>query len=122
MAADNLFLTLKKEWFDLIDAGVKLEEYREIKQYWIKRFCDTNIHLPYVYCKLEKCCLECFKDKPTSFKMRHFDTVTFQLGYKRNAPRMVFKIKEIAIAQGEPSWGAESGQEYFVIRLGDRIG
>lgn len=121
MATDNLFLILKKEWFDLIAAGIKLEEYREIKPYWIKRFCDTNIHLPFVYCKLEKCCPECFQDNPKNYKIRHFDTVTFQLGYQKHAPRMTFKIKEIVISQGEVSWGAENSKDYFVIRLADRI-
>ena len=31
-------LTLNKKWFDMILSGVKKEEYREIKSYWIKRF------------------------------------------------------------------------------------
>ena len=33
----NLYLTLKKNWFDLILSGEKKEEYREIKPYWEKR-------------------------------------------------------------------------------------
>lgn len=39
-----LYLTLKKQWFDLISSGVKNEEYREIKPYWIKRLtkCKGN--------------------------------------------------------------------------------
>lgn len=32
-----LHLTLMKKWFDLIAAGKKKIEYREIKPYWIKR-------------------------------------------------------------------------------------
>lgn len=32
-----LHLPLKKKWFDLINARIKKEEYREIKPYWIKR-------------------------------------------------------------------------------------
>ncbi len=38
-----LSLTLKKEWFDLIQQGVKTEEYREIKPYWdvrLKKYID----------------------------------------------------------------------------------
>jgi len=30
-----LRLTIKKEWFDMIQSGEKKEEYREIKPYWI---------------------------------------------------------------------------------------
>lgn len=32
-----LTLTVSKQWFDLIKAGEKTEEYREIKGYWVKR-------------------------------------------------------------------------------------
>lgn len=34
----TLHLPLKREWFEMIKAGVKLEEYRECKNYWIYRF------------------------------------------------------------------------------------
>lgn len=38
MKDDNtLVLVLKKKWFDMIDSGIKKEEYREIKDYWIRR-------------------------------------------------------------------------------------
>ena len=39
---NTLKLTLKKEWFDLIKAGKKTEEYREIKNYWTVRFLDKE--------------------------------------------------------------------------------
>lgn len=29
-----LYLSLKKEWYNLIDGGLKTEDYREIKPYW----------------------------------------------------------------------------------------
>ena len=32
-----LTLPIKKKWFELIKLGVKLEEYREPSDYWIKR-------------------------------------------------------------------------------------
>ena len=32
-----LTLTVSKQWFDMIVAGEKTEEYREIKGYWVKR-------------------------------------------------------------------------------------
>lgn len=31
----TLCLPLKKEWYKMIESGVKTEEYREIKPYWI---------------------------------------------------------------------------------------
>lgn len=36
-----LRLTICKKWFDMIVAGTKKEEYREIKAYWAKRL-TTN--------------------------------------------------------------------------------
>lgn len=41
-----LSLTVSKQWFDMIAAGDKIEEYREIKPYWIKRL-TTNCEVPY---------------------------------------------------------------------------
>lgn len=32
-----LHLPLKKGWYEMIESGVKTEEYREIKPYWAKR-------------------------------------------------------------------------------------
>ena len=32
-----LRLAVRKEYFEQIKAGIKKEEYREIKDYWIKR-------------------------------------------------------------------------------------
>ena len=41
-----LHLSVKKQWFDMISAGEKTEEYREIKPYWIKRL-TTNCEVAY---------------------------------------------------------------------------
>ena len=41
-----LTLTVIKQWFDMIAAGEKIEEYREIKPYWIKRL-TTNCEVEY---------------------------------------------------------------------------
>ena len=45
-----LHLTLKKEWFDMILSGEKLEEYRDIKDYWTTRLVEyysnySKLHL-----------------------------------------------------------------------------
>ena len=37
-----LHLSLKKEFYTLIESGVKTEEYREIKPYWVKRLCSCT--------------------------------------------------------------------------------
>ena len=35
--AKVLYLSLKAKWYDMIEQGIKKEEYREIKPYWTKR-------------------------------------------------------------------------------------
>jgi hypothetical protein len=91
-----LYLTLKRRWYDMIDSGEKLEEYRELKQYWEDRLGeDVN--------------------------GRFHDAVEFRNGYHREARRMKFAIDEIVVGPGNPEWGAEPGKEYFVIKLGERI-
>ena len=42
----TLYLSLKKEWYDMIEKGIKTEEYREIKDFWFKRL--TNKDFKYV--------------------------------------------------------------------------
>ena len=37
-----LNLPLKAKWYKMIESGIKTEEYREIKPYWIKRFCFAS--------------------------------------------------------------------------------
>lgn len=46
-----LTFNLKKVWFDKIKSGEKTHEYREAKQYWVKRFCKyfaTDLSLTYM--------------------------------------------------------------------------
>ena len=38
----SLFLSLKSEYFDAIRDGSKLEEYREVNEYWTKRIVDRE--------------------------------------------------------------------------------
>lgn len=94
-----LHLTLKKKWFDMIAKGIKKEEYRDIKHYWIKRLMVIKAET------FE----ETFKD---------FDIVRFKNGYQKDAPVMDVEIQEIEFDYGVKSWGAEIGVIYFVIRLG----
>ena len=97
-----LYLPLKKEWYEMIESGVKTEEYREIKPYWDKRlmrdkwnFCtDSLCHIPQV-----------------------FDAVKFSYGYTKRT--MTFECKGITIGKGRKEWGAP-GEDVFIIKLGER--
>lgn len=85
-----LHLVLKKQWYNLIESGVKTEEYREIKKYWWQRL--TSKALKYV---------------------------VFSYGYTQR--KMTFEIEKIKIGTGKAEWGAEPENEYFVIKLGERV-
>lgn len=63
----DLFLILKKPWFEKINSGEKTHEYREVKDYWTNRL-----------------------------EGRNYETVTFQLGMNKNK-RLKFEVKSISI-------------------------
>ena len=46
---ETLHLPLKKEWYDLIERGIKTEEYREIKPYWTKRLMKRYCQVQFTY-------------------------------------------------------------------------
>jgi hypothetical protein len=64
-AQKSLFLILKKEFFDQIASGEKVIEYREATTYWRNRL------------------------------NRPFNTVLFQLGYEKEAPRLIAEVISI---------------------------
>jgi hypothetical protein len=106
-----LYLTLKGKWYDMIEAGIKTEEYREIKSFWVTRLADTFIH-------------QHDEDgKRYIFKPVEFTHVHFARGghFGKNIPQMTLELKEIEVGAGKPEWGAEPGKEYFIIKLGKQI-
>lgn len=118
----TLHLTLKKKWFDMIDTGGKMEEYREIKPYWIKRLVNPKMMIDNGVPE------EGWRDFLISLDERTFAWIrnTFQAviarnGYSSNAPQWTRDFEGITIKEGNPQWGAEPGKKYFVIKLGERI-
>ena len=104
-----LRLTICKKWFDMIVAGTKKEEYREIKAYWAKRL-TTNC--------------ECYYDVANEYYCgriiyRPFTHVLFINGYSKNSPRIERKINEICIGMPKkgicPEEWLETG--FFIIKF-----
>lgn len=97
----RLTLPLKKKWFDMIKSGEKLEEYREITEYWIRRLINKEhwYELPTPYdiineCVLNQCDFDPYND---------FDEVEFTCGYPRKEDkerRLLFKNPKICITYG----------------------
>ena len=108
-----LTLPLKKKWFDLIKAGIKKEEYREIKAKYFEIFCN---HLcVYEVNKLNNFDVSFHRKWP---KELGYSKLIFTLGYPKandTERRLEFKNPKIRIGEGRPEWGAEPGKLYFVI-------
>ncbi len=114
----TLHLPLQKEWYEMIESGVKTEEYREIKPYWEKRLVDYKavvedykrlVFRRYVFGAHNDIC----KEYP-----RGYTHVKFSYGYTKRT--MTFEIKSITIGKGKPEWGAPT-EDVFIIKLGKRI-
>ena len=104
-----LTLTVSKQWFDMIVACEKTEEYREIKPYWIKRL-TTNCEVEY------DVALETYCGKVL---YRPYTHVLFINGYRNDSPRIEKKIESITI--GKPKKGLCPDKwldkEFFVIKF-----
>lgn len=119
----TLTLSLKKQWFDMIKAGVKKEEYREMSLYWKCRFLpnynDYDLeHLIAHNSRHNDCYERVTKELEHQNILKHFDTLVFTLGYPKAGDterRLTFKNPKIKIGKGRPEWGAEPGKLYFVI-------
>ena len=117
-----LHLPLKKEWYEMIESGVKTEEYREIKPYWIKRLVEYADGL-----KIPEFMLEIYSEHITALKILlsdsklefiDFDFIKFSYGYTKRT--MTFECKGISIGKGRKEWGAPDN-DVFIIKLGKRI-
>ena len=94
----TLHLPLKAKWYEMIESGVKTEEYREIKPYWEKRLAPC--------------------DNSNSIKGKGYTHVKFSYGYTKRT--MTFEIESITIGKGKPEWGAPT-EDVFIIKLGKRL-
>lgn len=102
----TLHLTLKKKWFDMILRGEKKEEYREIKDYWCKRFCTKE------WFKFE---IEILDHAINFFP----GLIEFTNGYGKNAPRMTVECRGISVGTTKPEWCDDGEKKVFVIKLGN---
>lgn len=87
-----LYLILTQQWYDMIEAGIKPEEYRDITEYWTPRLMN-----------------------------KQFDAVHFRHGYQKDARTMLWTCNGITTGMGNPAWGAPTDREQFIIMLGKRL-
>ncbi len=112
----TLHLPLKAKWYGMIERGEKLEEYREIKPYWIRRLCDNWLRNDLFIDCLNGCCDSCVKRG--LLRTFRYDFIEFRYGYTKRT--MTFECKGIGIGDGRPEWGAPE-EEVFIIKLGKRV-
>ena len=113
----TLCLPLKKEWYEMIESGVKTEEYREIKPYWNKRFFKF---FPVFWRVLFGACMASNDYSPFYEREIHpiYDMVKFSYGYTKRT--MCFELEKITVGKGNPEWGAPN-KDVFIIHLGKRV-
>lgn len=122
-----LHLPLKAEWYNLIESGIKTEEYREIKPYWMKRLLEV-INIDYTeYIPIDKASIDFYNQnhkylniatKSKSIKFKDYNKVKFTYGYTKKS--MTFEIINITIGKGKIEWGAMDDL-LFIIKLGNRL-
>ncbi|MBO5705099.1 MAG: hypothetical protein J6R99_03730 [Alphaproteobacteria bacterium] len=87
-----LNLVLTNFWFEQIKSGKKTHEYRVAKPYWTKRLGNKK----YTY-------------------------VRFQQAYRKNAPKIIFEIKNIDLLPSGKNTDLKIDVPVFDITLGNRI-
>ena len=95
----NITFNLKREWFDLVESGLKREEYREITAYWVARLMyDGSVNKPKINTLNAQEVADLLNDglsiAESGWKFKPFETVTNCLGY--------------------PSWDDTSRRRYFL--------
>lgn len=112
---ETLNLNLKKKWFDMTLSGVKKEEYREIKPFWVRRLTNQ----PFSFMSTtEGEILRDINACPNGV-FKKFDVTRFMNGMAKDAPVFTIEHKGIRIGEGNPEWGAEPGKQYFIIMHGE---
>lgn len=118
-----LTLTVSKQWFDMIAADEKTEEYLEIKPYWVARLFRNNSNIVDVrHLALSLAgrtdLLKKYIDAQR-IVLKKYTHVLFVNGYRKDSPRIEKEIESITI--GNPKKGLCPDKwlytEFFVIKF-----
>ncbi|GAB4042535.1 hypothetical protein [Spirosoma litoris] len=125
----QLELVLKHKWFDMIESGNKLEEYRDIKPYWIRRLITPSEVMEGGH--WEEFCSDLMN--PARYdneaeviayfdcKFIPFASVRFRRGYQKKAKTMIWDLGQTRIDNAKPEWAEGYMNRMFVIPLIKRI-
>lgn len=93
-----LVLPIKRKWYDMVLAGIKKEEYREIKPYFTVRFINIGL--------LDS------GGNPTDKRA----WIRYRNGYSSDSP-CFDTLVYLTIGTGRKEWGAEDGVEYYRLHI-----
>ena len=110
-----LTLNVSKQWFDMIAAGEKTEEYRKIKPYWASRLVNQQAKSGEVlFDEFGGYCLVIGK-----LEYKNYTNILFINGYRKDSQRIEKEIESITI--GKPKKGLCPDKwldkEFFVIKF-----
>lgn len=118
-----LILTVCKQWFDMIAADEKPEEYREIKPYWVARLFRNNSNIVDVrHLALSLAgrtdLLKKYIDAQR-IVLKQYTHVLFINGYRKDSPRIEKEIESISIGKPKKSLCPDKwlDTEFFVIKF-----
>ncbi len=114
----TLYLPLKKEWYEMIERGEKLEEYREFKPYWLQRLMHWSDGGRIDKISAERVMEHLIGTFEWGPKFKDYDAVCFSYGYTKR--RMTFEFAGLTIGRGRKEWGAPD-HDVFIIKLGKRL-
>lgn len=105
-----LHLTLTRNWFEMIRAGIKKEEYREGKEYWRNRLMkgykikldDGTVTREYIG----------WKD---------YDRIRFTNGYGKKVPMIEVEFVSVRVDYPKKEWSNGGSELCYVIELGKII-
>lgn len=98
MTKPTLHLNLHKRWFDII-GDPKVEEYRQINEYWSRIFSNGKIKVRGRWYH------------PTDVQ------ICFSNGYAKNRPQKTFDCVGLSVGSGNEEWGARRNEQYYIIKI-----
>lgn len=127
----TLHITQQKKWFDMVAAGIKKEEYREIKPYWIDRLLTYSHTMSPEDWYPEELAQELLKF-PHSYdttirayggQFRKYHLVHSRNGYGKNAPMVRWQHKGIRVGTPNPEWCPPEfhGKTFFILEIGELL-
>ena len=115
-----LYLSLQSKWFEMIEKGIKKEEYREIKPFWVKRIGMLEAKTKEIeQIPQEELIFMMEKKMEQGYLNSYYTHVQFSFGYTKRT--MLFEINDITIGIGRENWGAPIDKKVFIIHLGNKI-